>query len=221
MRIGLFGGTFNPVHNGHLEIAEKVIVSAVLDRIIFIPSYIPPHKTRGALADAALRYRMIDLALPPDPRYGVSRVELDRKGSSYTIDTISHFLSTGKERAKYFLVMGLDAFLEIHTWKSYKKLLALIEPIVVFRKDEKDGNMRKGADGLTRYINGYISGAYDYVPDGSRWTHDNMKTIHFLGVDPVDISSTRIRELRKQGGPFGQYVPHPVALYIEEKGLYL
>lgn len=221
MRIGLFGGTFNPVHNGHLEIAAKVMARADLEKILFIPSNLPPHKTTGVLADAADRMEMIRLSLPKDPRYGVSDIEIHRKGPSYSIDTIRYFVAGDRKDADYYLLMGLDAFLEIHTWKSFKAILALIKPLVLFRSGNwsRDGNTLQKE--IQVYIQSHMDKSYTYSAKRACWQHPVLKPIFFVMPDPVDISSTLIRQALKEGRSVSSYVPQPVDQFIQKKGLYL
>ena len=134
MRAGLFGGTFNPIHNGHLMAAQRVLDHFSLDRLYLIPCRVPPHKSPAYLAPAAERIRMIRLALPADTRYRLSDVETQRSGPSYTIDTVDCFRTHIVPHAALFLIMGIDAFLEIHTWKSQARLLEQIQPVVVIQR---------------------------------------------------------------------------------------
>jgi nicotinate-nucleotide adenylyltransferase len=119
MKIGLFGGTFDPIHFGHLRSALEVREACGLERVVLIPAAVPPHKGWGAMAAAADRLQMIELAVAGAPGLAVSDVELRRAGPSYTIDTIRDFQGEipGGEIA---LIVGLDAFLEIDTWKSFR-----------------------------------------------------------------------------------------------------
>ncbi len=221
MRIGLFGGTFNPVHNGHLEIAAKLIETVGLDSIIFIPSNLPPHKGTGVLADAADRMEMIRLSLPADARYRFSDIEVNRTGPSYTIDTICSFVEKPEKDADYYLLMGLDAFLEIHTWKSFESILTLIQTMVVFRKGDWNPDKKPVQKVVESYIKTYISESYSFSSDRSCLLHPDLKAIHVVMVDPVDISSTMVRKAIKDGGSITPFVPYAVAQYIKEKGLYL
>ena len=133
MRIGLFGGTFNPIHRGHLWAASEVIKRFNLDQFFLIPAALPPHKTPGAVANADDRLEMIHLAIADLSGLTVSDVELNRPGPSYTIDTVRHFKNTLANDSRIYLIMGLDAFLEIDTWKSYTELLEQIAFIVMAR----------------------------------------------------------------------------------------
>ncbi len=113
MRFGLFGGTFNPIHLGHLRAALEVKEGFELEEIFLIPAALPPHKIPGEVVDAGDRLHMLNLALEDTAGLSVSDVELKRSGPSYSIDTVNHFKSALPEKSEIYLVMGLDAFLEI------------------------------------------------------------------------------------------------------------
>ncbi len=124
MKTGLFGGTFNPVHLGHVRIAQAVQKTFALDDLIVVPAAQPPHKQSRDMADPHLRLEMTRLAFEPIPGCRVSDIELKRSGPSYTIDTVSFFLSRlPAGAADLYLIIGLDAFLELPTWKDYGSLL--------------------------------------------------------------------------------------------------
>ena len=144
MRIGLFGGTFNPIHIGHIQVAFKVKKSISLNKVLFIPSALPPHKEPGNVVDVGDRLEMINLSLSPYPDFVISDVELKRPGPSYTIDTVRHFKSAPGEDATHYLILGSDAFLEIDTWKSYADLFLMVPFIVVMRTCE-------GHDAVSRW----------------------------------------------------------------------
>jgi nicotinate-nucleotide adenylyltransferase len=138
MRVGLFGGTFNPIHFGHLRAALEVKEGFGLDQVFLIPAAVPPHKGRTGVAPAEDRLRMIELAVEGDSGLMVSDVEIKRSGPSFTIDTARYFRQSLAEDTDIFLVMGLDAFLEIDTWKSFRDLLALV-PVIVLSRPEAAG----------------------------------------------------------------------------------
>lgn len=220
MQAGLFGGTFNPIHKGHLMAAERVLDRFSLDRIYIIPSRVPPHKIPAYLAPAEERMRMIQLSLPSDTRYHLSDVELKRSGPSYTIDTVDCFSTHILPGTALFMVTGMDAFLEIHTWKSHRRLLELIQPVVVTRSIDGWTPTDGDADRLDDYIRSRLSADYQYVDELSCWRHTGGKRIHLLPTSPVDISSSQVRQRIRSGKAIGDLVPSAVNEYIEEKGLY-
>jgi nicotinate-nucleotide adenylyltransferase len=220
MRIGLFGGTFNPVHIGHLRSALEVKESFALDEVFLIPAAAPPHKLSGEVAAAADRLHMIGLALEGSTGLKLSDVELKRSGPSYTIDTVQNFKRTLSADSRIFLIIGLDAFLEIDTWKAYKELLQQVPFIVINRP-------RAGLDAnsfrwkvLEDFLKIKISTEYAY--DGSRhgFLAPHKPPIHVFEVTALDISSTGIRRLIKDGRSIEYLVPRKVAEYIKFKGIY-
>ncbi|WP_372678691.1 nicotinate-nucleotide adenylyltransferase [Desulfosarcina sp.] len=220
MRAGIFGGTFNPIHKGHLMVAEQVLHRFFLDRLYIVPCRVPPHKFPAFLAPASERIRMIQLALPADTRYCLSDVEIRRKGRSYTIDTVDHFNTRITPGAVLFLIMGMDAFLEIHTWKSHRRLLEAVQPVVVSRW--VDGRMPAGDDvsRMDGYIRSGLSGDYHYLDEQSCWHRAGKYKIHLLPIQPIDISSSQIRQRIREGKKVGDLVPSKVNAYIEKKELY-
>ncbi len=219
-KIGLFGGTFNPIHRGHLRAAEQVREGFGLSRVFLIPAALPPHKTPGEVAAAADRLQMTALALENIDGLSVSDVELKRAGPSYTIDTVRHFKDQLQGRGELFLIVGLDAFLEIDSWHAYEDLLAQIAFIVINRCPS-GGDVDAGWKRLGDYLQGRISPHYRLDTSRSCFRRPGSQPIHVWAIDAVDVSSTRIREMIKKGRPIDQLVPPKVAQYILTKGLYL
>ena len=220
MRAGLFGGTFNPIHNGHLMVAERVVQHFFLDRLFIIPCRVPPHKFPVYLAPATQRVRMVQLALSTDARYCLSEVEIQRSGPSYTIDTIDHFRTRILPGATLFLVMGTDAFLEIHTWKSHRRLLETVQPVVVTRHVQDGFQTNAEVQRLDGYIRSRLSVDYDYVEAETCWRQAGGNCIHWLSTTPMDISSSQIRQRIRAGKAITDLVPPAVNAYIELKELY-
>ena len=221
MRIGLFGGTFNPVHLGHLRAAVDVRAGFDLDEIFLIPAALPPHKVSGELADSADRLRMLNLALGADSELKVSDVELNRSGPSYTIDTVHHFQQTLPADTRLHLIMGLDAFLEIDTWKSFRELLSQIPLIVINRPD---AGVRMGGvsrEAMDDYICAKLATDYSYSATRSAYLARGQKPIYVFEVTALDISSTAIRRQISKGRSINYLVPQKVAEYIRTKGMYL
>ena len=133
MRIGLFGGTFNPIHACHLFIGGQTRDRLHLDQVLFIPSGDPPHKAPASLAPIGHRYAMVKLAIESDPTFAVSDVELQTATKSYSIDTVRTLLAQVGPSAELFFIIGLDSFLEFHTWRKASDLLRLCPFVVVSR----------------------------------------------------------------------------------------
>jgi len=213
VRLGLFGGTFNPIHIGHLRAAVEVGEAFHLDRLLLIPSANPPHKSDDNMASAEERLEMVQLAINDMPWFEASDVELGRSGPSYTIDTLRHFQGHfGKGSAIHFIV-GQDAFSEITTWKSYHKLFATAPFIVMARPGSK-------LRGLEDFIHTRISAEYQYDRPGNRYTHPLWCAIFCLKVTLLDISATQIRTFIRKGRSIRFLVPPLVDEFIQRKGLY-
>lgn len=220
MRAGLFGGTFNPIHNGHMMVARRVLQRFALDRLFIVPCRQPPHKRPAFLADGPVRVRMIELALPADERLVLSDIELLRRGPSYTIDTVVQFRTRILPDADLFLVMGLDAFLEIHTWRDFRHLFDIIQPVVVFRSPGEDARQTPTADLMDGYIQTHLPAGYRFDRQRCFWAHASARRIHLIETPPVDVSSSLIRSRIREGRSVADLVPPAVNAYIEQKELY-
>ena len=218
--IGLFGGTFNPLHNGHLAVAEDVRAQFQMEKVYFIPSALPPHKKSDNLADARDRYQMIETAISAYEKFDVSDVEIQRKGLSYSIDTVRYFKKNFFASTCY-LIVGMDAFLEVDTWKSYETFFDLIPIIVMTRPAESAEPALNPSEELESYIQAHVDQCYEFSPPASCFVHPEKQPVFLCHVTPMDISSTRIRNLIKQGKSFTTLVPAAVEKYIYKKGLYL
>jgi nicotinate-nucleotide adenylyltransferase len=211
---GLFGGTFNPIHNGHLKVAEEVITRLPLDRVLFIPSYIPPHKSRKEVVPVKHRLKMVEIACQSQPKFLVSDVEARRPGLSYSIITLRKLRAIFPEE-KFFFITGSDAFLEIDTWKDYGLLLKECSFIVVSRP----------GFGLE-----LIEKLTDKIRPASLFNLDRKTAvrpgellaggIYLLEANTPDISSTEIRRLLQKGLSVSGLVPEGVEEYIKKHELY-
>lgn len=219
--IGLFGGTFNPIHLGHIQVIQEVKKGFGLDKIFIIPSALPPHKERDGLVEAGDRIEMIRLAFSNHPDFAVSDVELKRSGPSYTIDTVRYFKSILPEDTELYLIVGLDAFFEIDTWKSYKDFFLMIPFIVMSRSTEGEDGTIFGWKTFEYYLKSKISEGYKISASQSSYIHEGKKPVFVFDVTPVDISSTKIRKLVKKGSTIKFLVPELVEAFIKTKGLYL
>ncbi|MGD2184515.1 MAG: nicotinate-nucleotide adenylyltransferase [Desulfobacterales bacterium] len=220
MRIGLFGGTFNPIHRGHLRAAAEVKKGFHLDQVFLIPAALPPHKTPGAVANADDRLAMIRLAIEGLSGITVSDVELNRPGPSYTIDTVHYFKQMLADDSRIYLMMGLDAFLEINTWKSHAELLEQIDFIVMARPNEDYPDAQQGWKILENYLKFTLAEDYEFLVTPGCYRSEGKPPIHIVDIDAMDISSTKIRERVKKQKTIEHLVPVKVAEFIQSKGLY-
>jgi len=219
-RIGLLGGTFNPVHLGHLRSAVEVQRRFALDSVCFIPSAIPPHKDSSSVADAMDRLEMIRMAISDYSALTVSDVELKRSGPSYTIDTVKHFKTFQNAQTDFYLIVGLDAFLEIDTWKSFRELFDLIPFIVMPRPGSDNMDSTAGLKNLGNFLDAKIAKGYYFSKQDSCYIHEICKPVYICRVSQMDISSTTIRSMAQRGEPICFLVPSKVELFIKSKGLY-
>ena len=221
MRIGLFGGTYNPIHLGHLRAAVEVKEGFSLDEIYLIPCALPPHKKSGHVAGAKERYEMARIATSNTPGFSASDVELKRSGPSYTIDTVLYFKSALQEDTKLYFILGFDAFLEIDTWKSYMDLFPLIPFIILTRPyaERIDPDLRQQK--IEEFIKSRISAGYKYDSSQSVFTHLEMEPVYLFDVTPLKISSSAIRSLIKRGRSIQYLVPDEAIDFIKTNGLYL
>ena len=213
MRLGLFGGTFNPIHLGHLRAAIEVQEAFGLEKILLIPSARPPHKQADQVASAGDRLEMVRLAVQGEPLLEASDVELARPGPSYTIETLRYFQDRFGPESPVFFVVGQDAFSEIATWKSYQALFSIAHFVVMARPGAR-------LNSLEDFIHEHISRAYHYDPKSDRFIHPAWCAIFCLSITHLDISASRIRERIGQGRSIRFLVPGLVCDYIREKGLY-
>lgn len=218
-KIGLFGGTFNPVHQGHLTAARDVQEQLNLDRLYFVPSALPPHKSNDPLVPAQQRLEMVRLAVGESNRFCVCDIEIQRTGPSYSIDTVRQFRANIPAGGQLYFVLGMDAFLEIHTWKTFEALFDETACAVMSRPGT--GQWTPSMRGYIQdYVANHISSAYRLSDKRDRLTHSRKKTIYLVSVTPVDISSSRLRAMIQAGQPIDAWVCPSVARYIETRGLY-
>jgi len=202
-RIGIMGGTFNPIHLGHLVTAQEALSQFRLDQVVFIPTCDPPHKVDNDIASAEDRYLMTVIATASNDDFFVSRMEIDRKGKSYTIDTVRELRSIyGKEVSLYFIT-GADAILEILTWKDTEEIISLCSFIAATRP-------------------GYNLARIDDLKEKlfANQQEDNGK-ISVMEVPALAISSTDIRQRIQKKQPIDYLVPEGISHYIMKHGLYI
>jgi len=190
MKSALFGGCFNPIHYGHLILAETALEYFDLDKVIFIPTANPPHKSTG-LAPANDRYRMVKLAIENNPYFSLSRIEMGRRGKSYTYQTIA-FYQKRYPRDKFFFLTGSDTLLELETWKKGREILKECSFLVGIRPGFPLEKIDKKI----------------------------LKAVHFFPIPGLNISGREIRTKIQQGKEIKYFLPERVKEYILENGLY-
>lgn len=198
IRVGIYGGTFAPVHNGHVQAAKAFIEQMQLDILYVIPAAIPPHKQLDASDDPMHRYRMCELAFFDEEKVFVSDMEIKRGGKSYTVDTLRELSAPDR---RLFLLMGTDMMLTLDTWRESAEIFKLCYPIYARRENDPILEARivqKNKEYLAKY----------------------HKIARRLMLDTVELASTDIRTLVREGKPYRHLVPARVAAYMEKHGLY-
>jgi nicotinate-nucleotide adenylyltransferase len=212
MRIGLLGGSFNPVHNAHLRIAVEAQLACLLDRIIFIPAADPPHKPLAGNVSFEHRSKMVSMAIDGRPGFEMSAVEAERDGKSYSIDTIRIFRKRLPDDALFFIIGG-DSFLEIGTWNRYAEIFPLCNMIVAERPGCPIANRLEALPDAVR-------GLFSLDVETGSLMHHSGTSIFFITGSPLDLSSTEIRRLAASGADITRYVPPNVAAYISQQRIY-
>jgi nicotinate-nucleotide adenylyltransferase len=215
-RLGILGGTFNPIHLGHLAAAEEVRDRLTLAQVIFIPSFLPPHKSGEGMPSAAQRREMLGLAIKGNPHFTLSEIEIRRGGKSYTVDTVEELRQVHTGADLYFIT-GLDTFLEIGTWKQGERLLTLCSFVVMSREGYRFRDIAKL---------GFLSAparelaALDERERMSSVLASGNIRIHLERIPFYDISSTDIRSRVRGGRSIKYLLPDAVERYIIEHNLY-
>ena len=221
-RIGLFGGTFNPIHTGQLRIANEIRERLSLDSVIFIPTGLPPHKDRNKVINPAHRLRMAELAVAPYKYFTVSSIEVYRQGLSYSIDTVRALQNELGDSAELFFITGIDAFLEIRTWRDADRLLESCNFIVIQRPGYRFYELKRielpallgvSSSELESLDRGELSGLS--IPLAEKYS------LFLERIIPCDISSTELRRLIRDNKEVKNLLPENVMSYIIEQGLYL
>lgn len=213
-RIGVFGGTFDPVHLGHLRSAEEIRQSFSLSRVEFLPAGIPPHKTGKPTTDVSHRIAMLGLAVARNPLFQVSEDEACRGGLSYLVDTLRGYRDRNPQDVSLYFIMGMDSFREISSWHHYPDLFSLSHFVVVSRP----GYPRPK---LNEAVSREVAAAFRECPeDDLCLEHESGCKVHFRETTLLDISSRRLREWIRQGQSVRYLVPEEVEAYIRQNGLY-
>ncbi len=214
MDAGLFGGTFNPLHNGHISIIHYVKQAYHLEKIFLFPSATPPHKPMTNLAPARDRLEMVQGWAKDQKGFYASDIEVKRKGPSFTIDTIEAFKSALGPKLNFSLIMGSDAFFDITTWKNKTRIFQAVPIIVMVRGDL----YRK--ETIASFIDQHISKGYALDKAENQFIHGQMQPVRICHVPKIDISSTLIRTRVKENRSITGLVPLNVENLIKQKDLY-
>lgn len=190
--IGIFGGTFDPIHNGHLLIANQALENFSLEKVIFVPSNIPPHREEP-IATPEQRFEMVALAIESEPEFEVSRIEIDRPETSYMVDTVKIIAKLHRNQP-LMLIIGEDAYAHFTQWLHWEEILELVE-LIVINRDEQDTTIS------------------DELIDQDR--------VHTLEIPPCRISASEVRESVAQHFDISELVPQLVAEYIDTNHLYI
>jgi nicotinate-nucleotide adenylyltransferase len=219
MRVGLLGGSFNPIHNGHLAIAGDVRDKLQLDRVLFVPTGNPPHKQDGSLAPAKDRYEMIRLAIADTSSFDLSDMELRRTGKSYTIDTVRTLQHQFGPSTNLYFLIGLDAFLDLPNWKEPQELLRLCPFVVVPRPGQSFQSLAAipllpplELQALVQLDSGESPRLEIASP--------SCRAIICLPIPLCSTSASDIRQRIKQGTTLANLLPPPVESYILQHRLY-
>ncbi len=219
LRIGIFGGTFNPIHQGHLAIAEEVRKSVGLDRILLIPAGRPPHKNGRKVLPAKHRLEMARLAVQGHAKMEVSDLEIARGGKSYTIETIKALGRHYPDGTEFYLILGLDAFLEFSSWRSPEEVAARCHIIVVSRPGYRFSDLSR-----LPHLDRADPARLNELDAGRRLRLDlplsAATRLILIRVMAHDVSATQIREHLSGGKRFKNLLPPLVESYIMNHGLY-
>jgi len=209
LKIGILGGTFNPPHLAHLRLAEEVAQLYGLERVVFIPCHIPPHKTSLQIAPAADRLRMTQKACENNPLFEVSDMEIAATGPSYTVNTLETLAD--KKEFDTFFILGTDSLREVSTWKGYERLFSLANFIVV---------TRPGIDFAAAWAEVPSHLRDQFQQQGDDLVHQGSKRLIQSNLQGLNISATRIRSLMHSGQSIRYLVTESVRSYIIDRKLY-
>ncbi|MDF2588419.1 MAG: nicotinate (nicotinamide) nucleotide adenylyltransferase [Anaerocolumna sp.] len=198
-KIGIMGGTFNPIHIAHLIMAECAYEQLKLDKVLIMPTKKPPHKPNSDIVNDDHRSNMIHLAIKDNPHFEFSSVELEREGTTYTVDTLED-LTTKFPENEYYFILGADSLFQIEQWYQTDRIMKLAHIVAFGRYHLPEQQLIDQIDHLTSKF---------------------RATIHYLSVPNMDVSSNMIRDYIKENKSIRYYVPEPVIEYINDNKLYL
>jgi len=219
-RIALYGGTFDPVHNGHMAVAQNVLELFALDELLFIPAHVAPHKRGRGITPGLQRYAMLALATQADERLRISTIELDAPERPYTIDTLARLQAEVGPRARLFFMMGADSWADITTWREWERLLLASDHIIVTRPGY-ELSAEHVTEGVRERLKDMRGAEQQRVARELGEENTGMK-IYVTDAVLMNVSATEIRRAARAGSDdvVRALVPPPVADYIKKYGLY-
>ena len=214
-RIAIFGGTFNPIHLGHLRAAEQVVELLGLERILFVPSGDPPHKQGGCLAPAKLRLEWVERAIAGNERFAVDALEVEREGPSYSLETVRALGARCAPEPPIFVV-GCDALREMATWREPEAILREAHLAVMARRGAGVGGALPGSFPPT------LAASYAFDGDGRGGRHRETGTfVRWLPIVPLDVSATDVRRRLSSGRSIRYLVPESIHAAVLESGCWM
>jgi len=208
-RTALFGGSFNPIHFGHLLMADEMLERLELDRVVFVPAAAPPHKPATSLASPEHRFEMVRLAVAGRPRFEASDIELRRRGPSFTVDTLE---ALGRTDEELFLLVGSETFLDFLSWRQPRRIVELARVVVVPRTGSVFDPESAAAQKVLREV-----GAERFVGPGEPITPRTVLVVH---ATSLPISASDLRARARRGRSLAYRAPDAVIAYIERHRLY-
>ena len=202
MRVGIFGGTFDPPHLGHLIPVEVAAAEFRLDHVYFVPAYVPPHKRHDDLTDGYHRAAMLALALQRYPKFILSTQELLKADVVFTVETVEDFKRSLSREDQLYLLMGTDSFLELQSWRAYDRLIQLCE-LIMINRGTREEELRESLKQLETILH-----------------LDLSKTVHFCRTPQIPVSATRIRHAIREGKSVSTMLLPEVETYIHKHSLY-
>ena len=212
-RVAVLGGSFNPIHYGHLLLADDVLELLGLDRLLFVPAAAPPHKPAAQLAPAADRFEMVRLAIAGQPRFAVSDLELRRSGPSYTVDTLQELAAGGDALS---LVIGSETFLDLLTWREPRRVASLARLVVIPRSGSAFDPEGAAAQKVLREI-GVTQGGFVQAGAGAALPPDGVVIVH---ATSLPLSASELRRRVREGRSLAFRLPPAVIDYVRAHGLY-
>ncbi len=213
-RVGLFGGTFDPIHNGHIKAALHIEEQLKLNHIYFVPAYLSPYKTQMSPSAPHHRCEMVKRAIAPFAHFSVSEFEINKKGISYTIDTLKHYQGLLSSQAELYFILGTDAFLGISQWKQVEDIFATAHLVVISRPGYR-------FQPLSQILkNDKLTKEFVSLEENKEYRHFTGHRIYFFELPTMDISSSELRDKISRHEPYSLFVPEEVQEYIQTNHLY-